>query len=69
MCECGGDGKVVAACAGCGATSEPVETFLEMYDQIQTAGWGQTICGKLLCASCVERVAKRAAMIANAHLN
>lgn len=63
-----GDGRCQLVCAGCGATSE-AETFLAAYDRAQEAGWGQTACGLLLCAECVARVAKRAMMIAHAHLN
>lgn len=63
-----GDGRCEAVCVGCGATEEAA-SVLDVYDLIQAAGWGQTACGLLLCAECVARVAKRAMMIAHAHLN
>lgn len=62
------DNRCSLVCSGCGATEE-AETFLDAYEQAQEAGWGQTACGLLLCAACVQRVTRRAAMIANAHLN
>lgn len=66
---CDSTGKAVAVCAGCGVTEE-APTLLDMYDLIAAAGWGQLeVAGLLLCAGCVERVSKRLAMMANAHLN
>lgn len=67
MCGCEAS-KPVAVCVACGATEE-AESFLEMYQKIQEAGWGQLICGGLVCPECLARVAKRQAMMANAHLN
>lgn len=65
MCE---TGKCELVCAGCGATEE-AETFLAAYERAREAEWGMLADGLLLCAVCVARVAKRAMMMINAHLN
>lgn len=63
-----GDGKCELVCGGCRASLE-AETFLAAYERAREAEWGMLADGLLLCAGCVARVAKRAMMIAHAHLN
>jgi hypothetical protein len=75
MCEnCGSDGRIEAVCAACGAVEDAGPSMVEALERLMELNWVMVDCpendmGLLVCPSCVQRISKRMAMMANAGLN
>lgn len=62
--------EIRAVCAACGESPGlQIISMLDLLRRLTELGWGMVECGLLVCPSCVERISKRNAMAANAHLN
>lgn len=67
-CNCGSQ-PILVKCSCCGTQKSTEASLLFLFVALKNEGWGLDDDGGLVCPSCIERVAKRLAMKANAPLN